>query len=744
MPDIQHPALREEQAHLDETLTLVAAQLSTSEEELIQARRELNEAFMFDRDNRDVLELRNILFDRAQQTVRNLESARLKPYFTRINFTEEGGDRQTYYIGKHTVMKQDELEPEVVDWRAPIANLYYSGQIGPMHYVTPDGEVRGELTLKRQLGIENGALQTIFDTDVVGQDAYLQSVLGATTGDRLRDIVTSIQAEQNYVIRYPLDRSLVVQGVAGSGKTTIALHRIAYLLYTFQDTLSPEHVLILAPNPLFLNFIAGVLPDLGVEKVRQTTFPRFAAAWLEELLPRVSGADLTNKVLDLPEEERERFTRLMRFKGSLAMARRLSDWLDRLESRMPPAEDIRFGPVTIFTAARLRGFLLEDEKPFPLNRRIAEFKKELTLRTKDAAARVKEWLKAETDRRTDLLRATLPEGEDRRQRLVKLYHSRDQRIKETDQKVKPFIDGVMAQFPAFNPLALYRDFCADLLADSPDDSDAALAAEYTLEHTAGGQIDPEDVAPIGLIAMRTHELPRLDIRHVVIDEAQDFSMSEFLLLHRMTRGASMTVVGDLMQGIRSWRGMTDWRPLTEELLAGKAAAHQLLTSYRSTIEIMNLALRVTRKRPVPGQEDARPVLRHGPEPELIPFKGAGEQAAALERIIRAWQAEGLTSIAVIDRTAAQLKAIAQALPEDLNARLLDVEAAQYEAGLLLARASDVKGFEFDGVIIANASEKRFPDRELDARLLYVCLTRPLHRIACLYDRALTPLLADNP
>ncbi|MBQ8953476.1 MAG: UvrD-helicase domain-containing protein, partial [Clostridia bacterium] len=572
MPDIQHPAFREEQAHLEETLDLVAAQLKAGEQELIEARRELNEAFMFDRDNRDVLELRNILFDRAQQTVRNLEAARLKPYFTRIGFTEEGGDRQTYYIGKHTVMKRDELEPEEVDWRAPIANLYYSGQIGPMHYVTPDGEVRGELTLKRQLGIENGTLQSIFDTDLVGQDAYLQSVLGATTGDRLRDIVTSIQAEQNFVIRYPLDRSLVVQGVAGSGKTTIALHRIAYLLYTFQDRLLPEHVLILAPNPLFLNFIAGVLPDLGVEKVRQTTFPRFAAQWLEDLLPRVSQTDLTNKVLDLPEEERERFTRLMRFKGSLEMARRLSDWMDRLESRMPPEEDIRFGPVTLFTAARLRGFLLEDEKPFPLNRRIAEFKKELTLRTRDAAAKVKEWLKTETDRRTDLLRASLPEGEERRQRLVKLYHSRDQRIKETDQKVKPFIESVMARFPAFDPLQLYRDFCADLLAESPEDSDAALAAEYTLEHTAAGKIDPEDVAPIGLIAMRTHELPRLDIRHVVIDEAQDFSMTEFLLLHRMTRGASMTVVGDLMQGIRSWRGMTDWRPLTEELLAGKAAS----------------------------------------------------------------------------------------------------------------------------------------------------------------------------
>ncbi|MBO4886612.1 MAG: AAA family ATPase [Clostridia bacterium] len=741
MADIQHRAFPEEEAHLEKTLALVEVQKTASEAELVQARQELADAFRYDRDNRDVLELRNILFERAQQTVRNLAAARLKPYFTRVDFTEEGGAQQTYYIGKHTVMRQDELEPEVIDWRAPIANLYYSGQIGPMHYVTPDGEVRGELTLKRQLGIENGRLLSIFDADIVAPDAYLQSVLGATTGDRLRDIVTSIQAEQNFVIRYPLSRTLVVQGVAGSGKTTIALHRIAYLLYTFKDSLSPEHVLILAPNPLFLNFIAGVLPDLGVEKVRQTTFPLFVAEWLDDLLPRVDRTDITDKVLNLPDDERDRLARLMRFKGSMDMAARLGEWLDRLEERLPPDEDIRFGPVTLYTAARLRQLFLVDEKPFPLNRRIAEFKKDLTLRARDAAAKVKEWLKAETDRRTDLLRATMPEGEERRLRLVKLYHSRDERIRETDQRVKPFIDGVMARFPEFSPMRLYRDFCADLLAESPDGSDAALAAEYTLGRVEGGRVEPEDVASIALIAMRTHELPRLDIRHVVIDEAQDFSMMEFLLLHRMTRGASMTIVGDLMQGIRSWRGMTDWRPLTEELLAGKAAAHQLLTSYRSTIEIMDLALRVARKRPVPGQEDARPVLRHGPQPELIAFRNAREQADELERIIRVWQADGLSSIAVIDRTGAQLKAIAQALPADLNAHMLDLDAAQYEAGLLLARASDVKGFEFDGVIIANASDKRFPDRELDARLLYVCLTRPLHRIACLYEKTLTPLLA---
>ena len=736
---IDHPAAREETAHLNETLEIVAQQQLISAEELTVAKKNLQDTFRFERDNMDLLGVRQIMFDRSEQAVRNMAAARLRPYFTRVNFTEESGVKQVYYIGKHSVFRPNSVEPAVIDWRSPIANLYYSGQVGKMHYVAPDGEVRGELTLKRQFGIENGELISIFDTDVVSKDAYLQSVLGATTGERLRDIVTSIQAEQNIVIRHPANVTLVVQGVAGSGKTTIALHRIAYLLYTLQDSLRPEHVLILAPNPLFLNFIAGVLPDLGVEKVRQTTFPLLVSGWLGKLLPRVNIADQTDRLLALPPDEREDFIDMMHYKGSLEFTRRLDQWLDGFEERLPPQDALKFGPFTLFTPEQTRAFLVEGEKPFPFAVRIERFKKELTQRAKEAAGKVNAWLEAETQRRADALHA-LPDSPQRRERLFKLYQSRDQRLKETNERVRPFVDEVMKAFPALRPIELYRAFLTDLLSDSDPDSPVCAAAEYTLERI-GSRVEPEDVAPIALIALRAHPLERMDIRHIVIDEAQDFSPAEFLLLRRMTHNAPMTVVGDLMQGIRSWRGLTDWRTLTDDLLGGKAVTHALVTSYRNTVEIMNTALRVALKRPVPGQTEVKPVLRHGPEPEIIAFSKPAEQTAQIERLIRAWQSDNVKTIAVIDRTDAQLKALLKALPADLNARILDVNGELYEGGVLLARAGDIKGFEFDGVIIANASEARFPNTELDARLLYVCLTRPLHRLACLYEKTLTPLLA---
>ena len=737
---IDHPAAREETAHLNETLEIVAQQQLISAEELTVAKKNLQDTFRFERDNMDLLGVRQIMFDRSEQAVRNMAAARLRPYFTRVNFTEESGVKQVYYIGKHSVFRPNSVEPAVIDWRSPIANLYYSGQVGKMHYVAPDGEVRGELTLKRQFGIENGELISIFDTDVVSKDAYLQSVLGATTGERLRDIVTSIQAEQNIVIRHPANVTLVVQGVAGSGKTTIALHRIAYLLYTLQDSLRPEHVLILAPNPLFLNFIAGVLPDLGVEKVRQTTFPLLVSVWLGKLLPRVNTADQTDRLLALPPDEREDFIDMMHYKGSLEFTRRLDQWLDGFEERLPPQDALKFGPFTLFTPEQTRAFLVEGEKPFPFAVRIERFKKELTQRAKEAAGKVNAWLEAETQRRADALHA-LPDSPQRRERLFKLYQSRDQRLKETNERVRPFVDEVMKAFPALRPIELYRAFLTDLLSESDPDSPVCAAAEYTLERV-GSRVEPEDVAPITLIALRAHPLERMDIRHIVIDEAQDFSPAEFLLLRRMTHNAPMTVVGDLMQGIRSWRGLTDWRTLTDDLLGGKAVTHALVTSYRNTVEIMNTALRVALKRPVPGQTEVKPVLRHGPEPEIIAFSKPAEQTAQIERLIRGWQSDNVKTIAVIDRTDAQLKALLKALPADLNARILDVNGELYEGGVLLARAGDIKGFEFDGVIIANASEARFPNTELDARLLYVCLTRPLHRLACLYEKTLTPLLAE--
>ena len=733
MSTIQHPDAQLELSHLESTLGAIDHERALAETELQSAADELTTARRFMPDD---IDLRQLLYDRAYQQRRNLSLAALKPYFTRVDFKELSGDAFTYYIGKYGVVHSRTLDVHVVDWRSPVANLYYSGQVGPMHYVAPDGEVRGELTLKRQFGIENSELKTIFDTDVVSQDAYLQSVLGAMTGDRLREIVTTIQAEQNFVIRHPPDQPLVVQGVAGSGKTTIALHRVAYLLYSCQERMMPQHMLILAPNPLFLNYISGVLPDLGVERVWQTTFAQLMTDWLDGALPRLKSADTLSSRAAMDETQRAAQRRTGRLKGSLELGRRASEFMDAYEERFVPEGEIKFGPVVLYTHEQLRRFILEDVKPFPLARRLEEFKKQLKRRTKDAQTQVIAWLNDECDRRAQQLKLMLPDGAARRERLTRLYDSRDQRLKQTKEAGYPFRQKTLKRWPALSLTQCYRQLWTQL----GQEATYADTARETIAQLDEGYVTPEDIAPMALIAMRLFELERLDIRHTVIDEAQDFSPLEFELLRRVSGNRSFTIVGDLMQGVNSWRGINDWAELTEGVFEGRATAHHLVTSYRSTVEIMNLALRVARNRPVPGQKEAQPVLRHGDEPMIVIVDDAKQQQRQIAGTISEWMRQGMTTVAVIVRDMAQAKHIKKALPDSLGATILDITKPEYQGGVLIAPASSVKGLEFDGVIMADVSRESFPDTELDARLLYVCLTRPLHKLLCVAIGEVTELL----
>lgn len=732
-----HPAYAEESAHLEQTLAVIRAERGRAEEDFLNAEEELRQARASDPDK---LPVREILFMKAAQDKRCLELALVKPYFTRINFTEQDGDRRVYYIGKSGVTANATLESVVIDWRAPLANLYYSGQLGQVEYIAPDGTVRGELTLKRQFDIENGALQSIFDTDIVSQDAYLQNALNQMNGQRLKEIVTTIQAEQNCVIRHPLRQSLIVQGVAGSGKTTIALHRIAYLLYAFRDRLQPQNMMILAPNPLFLNYIAGVLPDLGVERVRQTTFPLLIREWAGEPLKRVDFSDRTERVFRLSATQRDQAARIAHAKGSLALADALNDFLGTYEARFSPAEGIAFGPIRLWTKEEMDQFLFVDEAPFPMARRLAEFKKQLNKRASAAAARLEKWFMEESARRADLLRQQVSDPASLKARLNHLYASRDARIRETRQQVKPFVENVMRALPCVDPLALYREFWVS----RREDAAWREAADSTLSRLeAGLPPEPEDAAPLAYLAMKLTELPRFDIRHIVIDEAQDFSPLEFLLLTRMMPAATFTVVGDLMQGIHGWRGLKAWQELVPAVLGPACALRQLATSYRSTIEIMETALRVANHRPVPGQTAVRSVIRHGEAPVFCAFSRHDEQLALIAQTVILWQAAGLRSIAIIERRADRLADLRDGLPAALGAQLLDIETEQELGGVLIAPAFAVKGLEFDGVIIADASEEAYPDTDLEARLLYVALTRPLHRLHVLYKQALTPLLAQS-
>ncbi len=659
--------------------------------------------------------------------LRQLDMSSRQAYFARLDFTPAGSHPETWYLGRWGVLDPVTLDPVVVDWRSPVANLYYSGQIGPMDYEAPDGHVEGELTLKRMLTVRGRELLSLFDTGIVSQEAYLQGVLGSVSSDRLRDIVTTIQAEQNIVIRHPHNSHLLVQGAAGSGKTTIALHRIAYLLYTCQKTLRPENMMILAPSPLFLSYISQVLPDLGVERVVQSTFEGWCREGMGRHMPKVRRESRLEKNLSLTEEERRETGRILRLKGSLEMMEKLEGYLDRLQTAILPAGGFRMAGVTLMDRAELEDVFLKDLRFFPLEQRITELKKIIRKRVQSAAARLKDQYAANAEQMVRQIRGGMRESPQRQQKIRSLYEVRDQRYREIDERAEQYLSRYREKFPLPDLPGIYRAFLEECFPGEnlfPED----------------GTPGQEDLPVLAMICRSVHGLKTRQMKHIVIDECQDFSPFRIELLKKANPAASFTLVGDLYQGIRSDEGIRSWEEWTGPVFRQQADLRQLTVSYRNTVEIMDLARAVAGRYPVPGVRETKPVLRHGEAPKILRAAGDKERLAMIRSQVEAWQEDGYHSIALIEKTEAQAKKLFRALAPEMDVRLLSETDSDYRGGVMVLPAGIAKGMEFDCVGICDASAENFPEDEFLCRILYVMMTRPLHRL-CIWHRGdLTPLI----
>lgn len=726
-----HPDSLAEAEHLAQTRQIIQREIDKLEQETGIGAEEDRVVAIPDDDTMEPQVLLNIMLMKVD-TLHNLARSRHQAYFAHLDFTPEDGTPETHYLGRWGVYNSSTLEVAVTDWRSPVANLYYSGQVGPMDYEAPDGRVHGELTQKRMLTVEDERLISLFDSGVVSQDAYLQGVLGAVSSDRLKEIVTTIQAEQNQVIRHPLRQNLIVQGVAGSGKTTIALHRIAWLLYAFRDSLRPEQMMILAPNPLFLSYISQVLPDLGVERVIQTTFAGLCQQWMGKRAPRIQLVSRLEERLCADTADREALGQVLRRKGSLAMKESVETFLRSYQAEILPADGLQFGGHTLYTAQEVQDIFLKQLKHFPLTQRIDELKKYIKKRLNKVAEAMKAAMdKMAQDRLTQLLFA-LPDGEERRARARKLLESRDARMAEIDQRAKQYVKDFSSLFPDLSLLTVYRTY---LTRHESQDVQAA-----TLPLLDKKRIQQEDLAAVCSICQAVYGLPQLPLRHIVMDECQDFSPYQLALLHEHYPAATFTLVGDLMQGVHEDEGVRDYRQWIDPVFGGEATLRQLVTSYRNTTEIMTLASRVAVRHPVPGQQTAQPVLRHGEEPVISVFSTDKERYAALRQQARQWLNEGYRSIALIEKSRPSAERLYKLLKDDLPVRLLKEEDTDYQGGLLILPAAMVKGLEFDCVALCNASEAQFGDDPFLCRVLYVALTRPLHRLRVLATGRLTPLL----
>ena len=670
------------------------------------------------------------LFQYQLDRLRQLSLASGQAYFDRLDYIPSGKKPETWYLGRWGVLNPVTLDPVVVDWRSPVANLYYSGQIGPMDYEAPDGQVHGELTLKRMLTVRDRQLLGLFDSDIVAQEAYLQDVLGSVSTDRLKDIVSTIQAEQNIVIRHPLNKHLLVQGAAGSGKTTIALHRIAYLLYTFRDTLKPENMMILAPNPLFLSYISQVLPDLGVERVVQTTFEGWCRAAMGSRMPRIRRTDRLEKNLAATETGRLKAARVSRIKGSLDTMAKLEAFLDRLQYDIIPGKGLKLAGVPLMEREELERVFLKDLRHYPLEDRIGELKKMIRGRIRSAVSLLKDQYAAMTEQQAGRIRSAFPDTPARQKKIRELYELRDQRYGEIDARADNYVRSYREKFPLPDLAGLYRTFIESCF---PEDRTDLLSED--------GSLQQEDLPILAMICRSVYGLKFRPMKHIVIDECQDFSPFQIELLKRANPVASFTLVGDLYQGIRADEGIRSWDEWTGPVFRHEADLKQLTVSYRNTVEIMNLAQAVAARYPVPGVNGTKPVLRHGEPPRIIRADNEQDRLTLICSQVRAWQQEGFHSIALIEKTTEKARKLFRAVGEKLNAHLLSETDSDYRGGVMILPAGIAKGMEFDCVGICDASADSFPADEFLCRILYVMMTRPLHRLCVWHKGNRSPMLS---
>lgn len=654
-----------------------------------------------------------------------------KPYFARINFKIDGDSKVTEcYLSKVGVDDENQ-EHLTIDWRAPIASVYYDSNVGRASYEAPSGTISGELLLKRQYDIEKGELLGFRDVDIVSNDEILKPYLDANADYRLKNIIATIQSEQNDIIREKLSKNLIVQGVAGSGKTTVALHRIAYLVYNNADSINPDRYLIIGPNKFFVNYISGVLPDLDVANVKQLTFDELVANYIkEEFHFAIKEEKLIKSIYN---EEQLFFEKL---KNSMLYKNALDRFMDDYMNELFGGNDLEINGYKVIDGNIIRELYQRIKDDFLYQ---ASHKKKID--------RVMLMLSVYIERNKNAINSN----------IWKEYHLKieQQNIEdkkeemENYRKVKEEIDknckkSIKKYFSKANPkiLVLYQDFLTNISNYIENaEYDLVTRAKECANNIKKKKVEFEDLAALMYLKYKLQEPEDLqNFKHIVIDEAQDLGDFNFYVLKQVMNQASFSIFGDLTQSIYQYRSIKDWDSVINKTFDDKCDMKYLLKSYRTTAEIMNSANYIVEHI---NMKPSEPVIRHGDE--VICIESDKNQIDILACAVNESLNKGYKSIAIITKTEEEAISISKNLNKiGIEAENINSKKSEYNGGICTIPCYFSKGLEFDSVILSDASEKKYnSDKIIDMKLLYVAMTRALHSLIILHDGELTAPLQNK-
>ena len=594
------------------------------------------------------------------------------PYFGRIDFLEkkENSKVMPIYIGIHTFYDPESRATLIHDWRAPVSSMFYDHELGEAGYRSPSGEIKGVISLKRQYRIRGGKMEFMIESALTVHDDILQKELSSNADDKMKNIVATIQREQNQIIRNEDIRTLIIQGVAGSGKTSIALHRIAYLLYTFRDSISSKDILIISPNKVFSDYISNVLPELGEETVPETSMEQILSGVLEHKYKYQTYFGLVNELLEKPSSS---LIDRIAYKASFGFISELDKFILHIENTYFKAADVKLTKYITIPAPFIEEQYLRFNR-YPIRRRF------------DAMA----------DYMLDMLKIQYT--------FTVTTAGRNLLKKE-----------IRLMFAGNNDIQVYKDFFK--WTNNP--GMFKMRKGHTLEYS--------DLAPLAYLhlALEGNGNQPFRVKHLLIDEMQDYSPIQYKVIQKLFP-CRKTVLGDAGQSVNPY-GSSTAETIQKSLTASEIM--KLCKSYRSTFEITDFAQKIH-----PNAE-LEPVARHGEKPQILQFGSAVEELSGIMGLISTYRKSGYKSLGIICKTEQQARKMADMLKSYANdISFLSSQSSAFVQGIVITSAHMAKGLEFDEVIIPQTDERNYRS-EIDKSMLYVAVTRAMHRLTLTFHEA---------
>ncbi len=638
--------------------------------------------------------------------MRTLEKQLKSPYFSRLDFRQNGEDIESFYIGLSSVEDEKDYNFLVFDWRSPVSTMFYDFEVGPAFYEAPGRRINGEIEFSRQFNIKNGEIVFMHSSNESLCDDSLTSMLGGNATDKMKNIVATIQKEQNDIIRNDDSRILFIQGAAGSGKTSIALHRSAYLLYKHRKDLKADNILIFSPNQVFSEYISDVLPELGETNILQTTFELYSKTFL----PSNYIYESKNEHLDYIYSKCEDIdlfnleAKSMEYKNTNEFMAVLNKFAPSIPELITDFKPIFIDDKQIVSKQNVSKAFLERFNNIPFLSRIEVVKQSLFSQVET------KYLSSDDNSHFDYV-------EDKRN----FYdYCKEQVDIQVDAMIK-----------TLNHVEIYKILWDNIKKFT--NKDLIAIKDITLEYLNCGKVKYEDITPIIYIRASMEGFRNYsNVRHILIDEAQDYSPLFYEIIKKSFSNASITIMGDLNQRIDKHSNVNNKEDILGVFPNIKTVA--LTKCYRSTYNITNFT-----KDILDTHEPIEAVDRKGDNPTI--HITTDNLELNITNIINEMKAKNYTSIAVICKNKANCEFIYNKLKaKDSSVNIIDSDTSEFKLGINVISSYLAKGLEFDGVIVADGENYLF---DLDKNLFYTVCTRALHELHVFSTKPLDPVLPKD-